>query len=108
MRFLVAVIDSASNSASGDEIAAIDKFNDGLEKNGNWVFACGIADPSTAVVLDNRAGAGVVSAGPLYTNDEYMSGFWVIQAPDLATAHELALAGSLACNRKVEVRPLLG
>ena len=35
-------------------------------------------------------------------------GFWLIEAADEAVAKELALAGSKACNRKVELRPLLG
>ena len=39
---------------------------------------------------------------------QHISGFWLIQAPDIATARELAAEGSRACNRKVELRPLLG
>jgi len=38
---------------------------------------------------------------------ECYSGFWLIEASDEAKAKELALAGSLACNRKVELRPYL-
>jgi len=38
---------------------------------------------------------------------EYYSGFWLIEAGDESKARELALAGSLACNRKVELRPYL-
>lgn len=108
MRFLIAVIDSTTNSATGDEREAIDAFNDKLEANGHWIIACGIADPSTATVIDNRKGAGVVTAGPLHDSTEYMSGFWLINAANLDEAKALATEGSLACNRKVEVRPLLG
>ena len=108
MRFLIAVIDSKSNSATGDERAAIDEFNDKLEANGQRIIACGIADPSTATVIDNRAGAGIVTPGPLHDSAEYMSGFWLIHAENLDQAKELATEGSRACNRKVEVRPLLG
>ena len=107
MRFLIAVIDSASNSASSDEMVTIDKFNEMLESNGHWVFACGIGAPSTATVIDNRSGAGLATDGPLINSDEYMSGFWIIEANDLDAAKSLAALGSKACNRKVEVRPLL-
>ncbi|NBU32057.1 MAG: hypothetical protein EBS36_02655 [Actinobacteria bacterium] len=108
MRFLIAVIDTASNTGSGDEIAAIDKFNDKLRENGHWIIACGINDPSTATVIDNRNGSGIQNAGPLLDSEEYMSGFWLINAQDLDEARQIAAQGSLACNRKVELRPLLG
>jgi hypothetical protein len=70
MRFLIAVIDSVSQSGSGNEMEAID--------------------------------------APLYDNPEFMSGFWLIHAADLEEAKALASAGSKACNRRVELRPLLG
>lgn len=108
MRFLIAVIDGATGTATGDEMAAIDAFNDGLRASGHWLFAGGLASPATAMVIDNRAGVGKVSAGPLHSLPEYMSGFWLIEAPDQATAQRLAAAGSLACNRKVELRRLHG
>ena len=107
MRFLLAVIDHEGNLGSPDEMAAIDIFNDSLVSDGHWVMACGIASPSTATVIDNRDGAGLVTAGPVNDVHEYMSGFWVIEAIDRNQALSLATRGSLACNRKVEVRALL-
>ena len=74
---------------------------------GVWVFAAGVGAPSTATVIDNRGGASVVTDGPFVESKEYLAGFWVIDAPDLDMALKLAAAGSRACNRKVEVRPLL-
>jgi hypothetical protein len=44
----------------------------------------------------------------LFEDKENYSGFWLIQAADLESAQTLALEGSMACNRKVELRPLLG
>ena len=108
MRFLISVIDSESNSGTGDEMAAIDAFNDKLQANDQWIFACGIASPSTATTIDNRGGAGLVSAGPANDNVEYQSGFWLIKADSREAAEALAAEGSKACNRKVEVRALLG
>jgi hypothetical protein len=49
----------------------------------------------------------LITDGPLLDSDEYMSGFWLINAKSIEQAKELAVAGSKACNRKVEVRPLL-
>ncbi|MEY3115626.1 MAG: hypothetical protein RL611_340, partial [Actinomycetota bacterium] len=37
----------------------------------------------------------------------YISGIWIIEADDQAEAEVLAAEGSMACNRKVELRPLL-
>ena len=108
MRFIIAVIDTVSGSATSNEMVEINLFNDALRTNGHWVFACGIGAPATAVVIDNRLGVAVESPGPLLSSDDYVSGFWIVEANDLATARELAFEGSKACNRRVELRPLLG
>lgn len=107
MKYIIFVIDSASNSADGNEMAAIDAFNDMLQANGHWITAAGIHHGESATVLDNRAGAGIVSEGSLYDSAEHYSGFWIIEADSRETALELAAAGSKACNRKVELRAYL-
>ena len=108
MQYLVSVIDDTTGSGTPDEMAAIDEFNDRLRAEGHWVFAAGLGGPATATVIDNRNGAAVVTDGPFVESKEYLAGFWVVEAPDLDVALELATAGSRACNRKVEVRPFLG
>ncbi|XVV08260.1 YciI family protein [Actinoplanes sp. CA-131856] len=107
MRYLVSVIDDKSNSGTDDEMAAIHVFNEGLQARGHWVFAGGLADPSTATVIDNRGGDALVTDGPFVETKEYMAGFWVMEADDLDVALKLAADGSRACNRRVEVRPFL-
>ena len=108
MRFVIFVIDVPNNLAPGNEMAAIDAFNDGLQESGHWITAAGIVNPSDATLIDNRAGANLVAEGSLFNGGEHYSGFWLIQAEDEATALELAKAGSLACNRRVELRPYIG
>lgn len=108
MRFLFSVIDSSSNSATGDEMEAIDAFNERLQSAGHWVLAAGVAAPGTAITVDNRGGAGLVADGPFVATDEYVAGFWIIEAPNPEAALALATDGSLACNRKVEIRAFLG
>ena len=49
----------------------------------------------------------VASDSSLFNEPEFYSGFWVIEVSDQETARELALAGSRACNRRVELRPFL-
>jgi hypothetical protein len=111
MMYLVSVIDGSrparGGSAAADEEAALDAFNERLQAEGHWVFAGGLGEPSSATVIDNRDGAGLVTDGPFVESKEYLGGFWVIEASDLDVALKLATEGSKACNRKVEVRSFL-
>ena len=108
MRYLISVIDDQSNSGTADEMAAIDLFNEGLQKSGYWVIAVGISGPDAAFSLDNRSGAGLIESGSKLYGNEFMSGFWIIEVPSQDVAIQLAADGSKACNRKVELRPLFG
>jgi hypothetical protein len=107
MKFAIFVIDDESRSGSPQEMAAIDAFNEKLRVNGNWVLAAGLESPTNAFVLDNRANTDTSEAGSLFSTPDFYSGIWVIEAADLATAKQLAAEASLACNRKVELRPFL-
>jgi hypothetical protein len=107
MQYLVSVIHDTADLATPDEMAAIDAFNDRLQAEGHWVFAGGLAAPSTATVIDNRGEEAVFTDGPFVESKEYLAGFWIIEAPDLDVALKLATEGSKHCNRKVEVRPFL-
>jgi hypothetical protein len=108
MRYLLTVIDDTTGSATPDEMAAIDEFNDRLRGSGHWVFAGGLASPDTATVVDNRGETPVVTDGPFVESKEYVAGFWIVDAPDLEVALELAAEGSKHCSRKVELRAFLG
>src|SRR6266480_4413775 len=107
MQYLVSVIDDTAGLATPDEQAAIDVFNDRLKTEGRWVFAGGLAAPSSATVIDNRGEEAMFTDGPFLESKEYLAGFWIIEALDLDMALKLAAEGSKACNRKVEVRPFL-
>jgi hypothetical protein len=109
MHYLVSVIADGTELAIPGEMAAINEFNDNrLKAEGYWVFAGGLASPSTATVVDNRDGEPVFTDGPFLESKEYLAGFWIIEAPDLDAALKLAAEGSKACNRKIEVRPFQG
>ncbi len=107
MKFMIFVIDQQSRSASTNEMAAIDEFNNSLQADGHWVMAAGLADPTKATLIDNASGRGDVTGGSLFSNDDFYSGFWIIDAASEELALELARQGSKACNRRVEVRPFL-
>jgi hypothetical protein len=107
MQYLFSVIHDDSGLATPDEDAAIDVFNARIQAEGHWVFAAGLASPSTATVIDNRGEEAMFTDGPFLESKEYLVGFWIIEAPDLDVALKLAAEGSKACNRKVEVPPIL-
>src|SRR5580692_4392356 len=107
MQYLVSVITDSSDLATPEEMAAIDVFNDRLQAEGHWVFAGGLAGPSSATVIDNRGEEAMFTDGPFLESKEHLIGFWIMEAPDLDVMLKLAAEGSKACNRKLEVRPIL-
>jgi hypothetical protein len=106
-QYLISVLHDTTDSATAEEMAAIDAFNEQLQADGHWVFAGGLGSPNTATVVDGRDAEAVLTDGPFLESKEYVVGFWIIEAPDLDVALKLAADGSRACNRKVEVRPFL-
>jgi len=106
LRYVIFVIDSESNSGTGGEIEAIDSFNKDIRKNNQLIMAAGITGSKGGLLIDNRDGLFSVNQGSL-NGDEFYSGFWIVEADDERQAKDLALRGSLACNRKVELRAFL-
>jgi hypothetical protein len=109
VKFVLSVIDSVVRlSHSLQERQAIDDFNEKLEAAGQRILAEGIDSPTASAVFDFRNGQELITEGPLYENDEIIAGFWVIEVENLEVARVLAAEGSKSCNRKIELRPLLG
>lgn len=107
MRFVLFVIDDKSNSGTPQEITAIDAFNQKLELGHNLEIAVGIADPDKASLIDNRQDFDYKTSGSL-NGSSFYSGFWIFHAESEGQAIELSREASKACNRKVELRPILG
>ena len=106
-KFMIFVIDDLTNSGTPEEMQAINAFNDLLRTNGQWIFAGGLSAPSQGNVIDHRGGANLATGQPLFSAKENYSGFGLISAADHAVATQLAFEASKACNRRVELRPLL-
>jgi len=107
MQYLINVIDDRSESGTAEEAVAIDAFNEKLVAGGHWVFAAGLADPTVSTVIDGRGDEPVFTDGPFAETKEWAAGLWIIEAEDLDVALELMAEGSKACNRRLEVRPVL-
>jgi hypothetical protein len=106
-QYLMSVLTDATELSTVEEGAAIDAFNEQLRAEGHWVFAGGLALPSTATVVDGRDGEPVFTDGPYLESKEHIAGFWIVEAPHLDVALRLAALGSKSCNRRVELRPFL-
>jgi len=109
-KYLLSVWSSEDDPTPSDEemqqmFAAVATFNDEVQAEGAWVFAGGLHPASTATVVDGRGSDAVTTDGPYVESKEHMGGFWVLEAPDLDAAIDLARRGSAACKGKVEVRP---
>jgi hypothetical protein len=97
-----------SKAEMEEAFATTGAFNDRLKAEGYWVFAGGLESASTATVVDGQGEKPVMTDGPYLESKELIGGFWVIDAPDLDVALQLAADGSKACRGKVEVRPFGG
>jgi hypothetical protein len=84
----------------------VDKVNQELQRQGKWVFGCGLEDPSDATVVRVEKGDVLTTDGPYMETKEQLGGFWIIQAEDLDEALAWAEKATKACVAPVEVRPL--
>lgn len=87
-------------------IAAVDEFNTALKDSGVWRYAGGLHPPSTAKTVDASSGEVRVLDEPFVEAPAYVGGFWVIEAPDEASAIDWATRASRAVRCPIEVRAL--
>jgi hypothetical protein len=95
----------AEGESGEHERGAVEKLNEEMVARGVWVFGGGLEPRTTASVVRAYQGEVLITDGPFVESKEYMAGFWVIEAPDLATAQEWATRASKACARPIEVTP---
>ena len=88
--------------------AQVDAFNNDLQQAGAWVFAAGLHPASSATVVRSSRGEVSMTDGPYAETKEQMGGFWVIEAPELDVALELAGKAATASGEPIEVRPMQG
>jgi hypothetical protein len=80
-------------------------LNDELQASETWVFGGGLAPVSSSTVVTKTDGTLLITDGPFAEGKEHIGGFWIIEAPDLDAALEIAARASVACREPVEVRP---
>jgi len=97
-----------TDPAAQRRVNQVQTFNEVLQQSGAWVFAAGLHPASSATVVRSAEGQVSMTDGPYAETKEQMGGFWVVEAPDLDVALELAGSATAACGQPVEVRPLQG
>jgi hypothetical protein len=86
-------------------VADLDALHRDMKAAGVWVFAGGLADPSTATVLRAQDGRHLTTDGPFAEGKEHLGGFDIISAPDLDAALEWGRRLAEATTLPIEVRP---
>lgn len=87
-------------------MAAVDRFNTGLQEAGAFVYAGGLQPPSTAITVDVTDDPATRTPGPFVEAAEYVGGFWIIAAADEEAALTWAEQCSAAVQSRIEVRAL--
>lgn len=107
MKFILFVIFDKLDLATQKEMEDITAFNKELKANNHFVYAAGLANPDSSILIDNRENVNIIENKSLLENKEFYIGFWILEAKDETQAKELALKASFSCNRKVELRQIL-
>ncbi|MBB5081944.1 YciI family protein [Nonomuraea endophytica] len=87
-------------------MAEVGAFNTALQEAGAFVTAGGLQPPSTATTVDYSGDSPVLTSGPFVKAEEYLGGFWIIEAENDDVAIEWTKQASRALRSRVEVRAL--
>ena len=81
-------------------------FDEELLRDGIMIHSDALETPDKATVLRVRNNTLSATDGPYVETKEYLAGFYVIEAPDVATAKEIAGRIPSARFGAVELRPV--
>lgn len=84
---------------------AVEAVDQEVRAAGQWVFAGGLHDPSTATVLRAQDGDVVLTDGPFAEVKEHLGGFTIVDVPDLDAALGWGRRIAAATGLPIEVRP---
>lgn len=113
MKFMLLANEPPDDFALRDQPAKFDSymgewfaFSAFLDEASSGVSGAALEKPETATVVSVRDGKRRVEDGPFPDVKEQLGGFFIVDAPDLATAAEWAKKCPAACNGHVDVRPV--
>jgi hypothetical protein len=80
-------------------------INRDMQESGQFVFTDGLADPTTATVVDWKDDDLLLTDGPYVEGKEHLGGFWIVDCPDLDAALDWAKKITGVTRLPLEVRP---
>jgi hypothetical protein len=78
-----------------------------MEQSGKLIMSQPLQSPETAVTVRSRNGRVSSTDGPFAETKEFLGGFFLMEAADMAEAVELAKLDPMAAMGSIEVRPFL-
>jgi hypothetical protein len=78
-----------------------------LRRNNQLILARPLQPPASAAIVRVRGGRATVTDGPYTEAKEFLGGFLIVEADDMAAAVAIAAACPMARYGSIEVRPLL-
>ena len=112
MRFICLIYNSTDTDGTltpdetNELIKAHFAFDEELLRDGIMIHSDALETPDKATVLRVRNNTLSATDGPYVETKEYLAGFYVIEAPDVATAKEIAGRIPSARFGAVELRPV--
>ena len=110
MRFMMLMIPKGYETAapgtmpSADAVAAMMKYNEGLQKAGVLLALDGLRPPSEGARVTFAGGKPKVIDGPFIETKEVLGGYWMIQVKSKAEAIEWASRCPGSENEIIEIR----
>ena len=98
---------AATKEQKAETFAAYSAYSEALKKAGVFLAGHGLQATSTASVVRAPDGKAKVLNGPYAESREQLGGYFLIEAPDLDSAHAWAARCPGALRGAVEVRPLM-
>lgn len=110
MRYICLIYNSTDSTLTADEsnelIKAHFAFDEELLRDGIMIHSDALEMPDKATVLRVRNNKLSATDGPYVETKEHLAGFYVIEAPDMAKAKEIAGRIPSARFGAVELRPV--
>jgi hypothetical protein len=111
-QYLLSVVTPAGGAQPpADELTAImarvEAVQTRVREAGAWVFAGGLAAPSSATVLRPKGDEVLMVDGPFAEGKEYVGGFSIIDVGDLDEALRWGREYVAAIGLPIEVRPFV-
>jgi hypothetical protein len=105
MMFMYPQIDEVDWNPSAEDVAAMSRYNEELQKAGMLLALDGLRPPSDGASVVFEAGEARVVDGPFAEAKEVVGGYWLIQARSTEEAVEWAKrCPGQEC--RIEVRPV--